>query len=213
MPNKKYPTTGQQTVTGTKSGLNLIVSYIGSVFDTVFNDTANPNTSQTPSETLLHVFGLADKMEAGEGVIMPIAYTTGALIDPIELLPTDRWPGFMFFNTSDPVTYEIPKKSPSSYHVFETVQLNVIMFFNMKSQGYYTKWGYDPIIQKEALRERVLKVLTVDTPKKGCQFNVLKSYDKNIEDVFNGYSVGDMSSLQPYYAIRLECEVKFNQPC
>ncbi len=41
----KQPTSGGIiSTTGTKTGLNKIVSYIGGRFDTYFNDTAYPDT-------------------------------------------------------------------------------------------------------------------------------------------------------------------------
>lgn len=216
----KQPTTsGVISSTGTQIGLFKIVEYIASVFDTKFNDTANPNTSSVPSETILHCFGLCDRYVYADGTAVPLMYNQsgGTLQDPIVLLPTDRWSGYMFFDRNAPIQYSVPREYDQQRgFVTEVAQLQIIFFFNMKNQSYYTKWGYDYRIQKETLRERLLKILTAESPNKGCQFIVKSCHDTDINDVFRGYSVQDaeqMATLQPYYALRFECEVSYKQYC
>lgn len=219
MPKKVPTTSGVISSTGTQLGLFQIVEYIAGVFDTKFNDTANPNTSSIPSETILHCFGLCDRYVEADGRAIPLMYAQGGgtLTDPIILLPNDEWAGFMFFDRTAPFEYTVPRNyTQLRGFVKETARVNIIFFFNMKLQSYYTKWGADYRIQKETLRERVLKILTAESPNKKCEFTVKSCIDSGVTEVFKGYSVQDaqaVADLQPYYAMRFEVEINYNQYC
>jgi hypothetical protein len=96
--------------------------------------------------------------------------------------------------------------------VKETAKVSIIFFFNMKTQRYYTKWGADYRIQKETLRERILKVLTVQSQDKKCEFAVNSVTDGAVSDVFKGYDVNDaglIANLQPYYALRFDTTITY----
>ena len=218
--NKKQPTSsGVISSTGTQIGLFSIVEYIAGVFDVKFNDAAKYGTSAVPTETILHCFGLCDRYVRADGSAVPLMYSQGGgtLQDPIELLPTDRWAGYMFFDRSEPIQYSVPRDyNQVAGFVTETAKVNIIFFFNMKLQNYYSKWGADYRIQKETLRERLLKILTKESPKKGCQFTVKSCTDTNVTEVFKGYAVQDaqyVADLQPYYAVRFETEMSYSQHC
>jgi hypothetical protein len=220
MANKKVPTaSGVISSTGTQLGLFKIVEYIAGVFDVKFNDAYYPGTTTLPSETILHCFGLVDRYVNGDGSVIPLMYSQGGgtLTDPVDLMPTDRWAGYMFFDRWEPIEYAVPKDyTQLRGFVTETAKVNIIFFFNMKLQQYYSKWGSDYRIQKEALRERILKVLTTESPNKMCEFTVMSCVDTNVEEVFKGYTVTDMkqmASLQPYYALKFECEISYRQNC
>lgn len=218
--SKKLPTTGGViSSTGTQLGLFKIIEYVAGVFDVKFNDSNVYGTSSPPTETILHCFGLVDRYVRADGQVVPLMYSQGGgtLQDPIELLPTDRWAGYMFFDRNEPIIYSVPKDyNMVRGFVTETAKVNIIFFFNMKLQKYYTKWGYDYRIQKETLRERILKILTAETPNKKCQFNVKSCNDTNVEEVFKGYATQDaqkVADLQPYYSLRFECEFIYKQYC
>jgi hypothetical protein len=217
----KHPTSGGTiTTTGTKTGLNKVVDYIGGVYDVYFNDTSYPVApSEMPAETILHVFGLVDRYVDENNKAIPLAYNIsgGTLTDQISLLPSDRYPGLLFFDYDDPVTFS-PNKFKRSTVAWEIVmaKLNMIFFFNMQRQKYYVKWGSDYRVQKETLRERVIDTLLRHTPKRGCELNLNNVYDKSIQSVFKGYDVSDarlMADLYPYYAIRLETAIKYREGC
>jgi hypothetical protein len=217
----KHPTSGGTiATTGTKTGLNKVVDYIGGVYDVYFNDTPYPVApSEMPTETILHVFGLVDRYVDENNKAVPLAYSIsgGTLTDQISLLPSDRYPGFLFFDYDEPVTFS-PSKFKRSTVAWEIVmaKLNMIFFFNMKRQKYYVKWGSDYRVQKETLRERVIDTLLRHTPKRGCELNLNNVYDKSIQSVFKGYDVSDsrlMADLYPYYAIRLETAIKYREGC
>ena len=191
---KKAPTTsGVINSTGTQLGLFKIMEYIAGVFDTKFNDSNKYGTSSVPSETILHCFGLVDRYSRADGEVIPLVYNQGGTLqDPIELLPTDRWAGYMFFDRNEPIIYSVPRDyNQMSGWVTETAKVSIIFFFNMKLQNYYTKWGSDYRIQKETIRERILTILTKETPKKGGQFIVKSCVDTNVAEVFKGYAVQD----------------------
>jgi hypothetical protein len=217
--SKKSPTTsGVISSTGTQLGLFHIVEYIASVFDVKFNDSNQYSTTAVPAETILHCFGLCDRYIRADGSAVPLMYSQGGTLqDPIELLPTDRWAGYMFFDRNEPIQYVVPRDyTQVAGFVTEVAKVNIIFFFNMKVQKYYTKWGYDYRIQKETLRERILKILTKESPNKGCQFSVKSCTDTNITEVFKGYAVQDaqyVADLQPYYALRFETEISYSQHC
>lgn len=216
----KQPTTsGVISSTGTQLGLFKIVEYVAGVFDTKFNESYYPGTTTLPAETILHCFGLADRYVNADGTIVPLMYSQsgGTLTDPIVLLPSDRWAGFMFFDRIDPTEFTVPNQYDKvSGYVYEVAKVNIVFFFNMKLQQYYTLWGSDYRIQKETLRERILKILSAETPKKGCEFRIKACFDRDIKEVFRGYSVQneqEIANLQPYYALRYECEFKYRQTC
>ena len=218
----KQPTSGGViSTTGTKTGLNKIVSYIGGRFDTYFNDMAYPdNPSDMPTETILHIFGLVDRFVDENGKAVPLAYNIsgGTLTDQITLMPSDRYPGFLFFDYDDPMTFESPKGYGHSAvnWVRITAKMNMVFFFNMKRHKYYTKWGSDYRIQKEALRNRILDTLLHHCTNKGCELRLNTISDKSIQSVFKGYNVEDyklMADLYPYYSVRLETTVTFNETC
>ena len=218
----KQPTSGGIiSTTGTKTGLNKIVDYIGGRFDVYFNDTSYPVApSEIPTETVLHVFGLVDRYTDENGKSIPLAYnsTGGTLTDQITLMPSDRYPGFMFFDYDDPMTLENPKGygRTAVYWTSITAKMNMVFFFNMKRHKYYTKWGADYRVQKEALRNRILDTLLRHCPNKKCELKLNTIYDKSIQSVYKGYDVEDyklMANLYPYYSVRLETTVKFSETC
>jgi hypothetical protein len=219
MPKKVPTTSGVISSTGTQLGLFKVVEYITSVFDTKFNDTANPNTSSIPSETILHCFGLCDRYTQADGRAVPLMYSQGGgtLTDPISLLPNDEWAGYMFFDRTEPLQYSVPKDyTQVRGFVRETAKVSIIFFFNMKLQSYYTKWGSDYRIQRETLRERILKILTAESPNKKAEFVVKSCVDSGVTEVFKGYAVQDaqvIADMQPYYSLRFECEISYNQTC
>lgn len=218
----KQPTSsGVITTTGTKTGLNKIVDYIGGVYDVAFNDTSYPvSPSEMPDETVLHVFGLVDRYVDENGKAAPLAYnrTGGTLTDQIKLMPSDRYPGFLFFDYDDPIKYLTPDgyRKTGSFWSSVSVNLNMIFFFNMKRHKYYIKWGSDYRIQKEAIRSRIMDTLQRHSYNRGCELKINSIYDKSIEAVYKGYNVEDyqlMADLYPWYALRIETTVTYNETC
>lgn len=221
MGRKKPTTAGIIISTGTPIGLNKIINYICGRFHTAFNSFNYPDAAPTiVDEPILQIFGLVDKYEDSEGNKYPVGYndTGGTLTDPINLLPTDRWHGFMFCDYDDPVTFKIPDAYKNTQRNFYniSVKLAFVFFFNMKRQKYYVKWGTDYRMQKEQLMQRIISILTRDSVGKGARFEITGVYDRSIEDVWKGYTVKDaklQGNLSPYYAIRVETVVEYNQSC
>lgn len=221
MSRKKPTPSGLIVTTGTPIGLNRIIKYLSEVISANFNtiDSTFPDNTLV-KEPILHVFGLADKYEDKSGVRYPVGYNSegGTGTDPINLLPTDRWHGYCFFDYDDPLTFESPADymNTSRHWGSVTAKLSIIFFFNMKRQRYFTKWGTDYRMQKETLAQRLLRLLTVESPRKGCQFKITSIIDRSIDAVFKGYTLDEakaQGNLQPYYAIRFETEVSYTQTC
>ena len=219
MGRKKPTSTGNVTATGTPIGVNRVVNYICTRLNSLFNSGTYPDGSAVV-EPIIQIFGLVDKYEDDKGNKYPVGYNEsgGTLTDPINLLPSDRWGGMIFFDYDDPVTFDIPKDYAATSRNFYgiEVKLNMICFFDMKRQKYYSKWGTDYRIQKEVLMQRLLSILSASSYAKGCRFEIEAVYDRSIEQVWKGYSVAESklkANLQPYYAIRFETKVTFNQSC
>lgn len=219
MGRKKPTDNGVITPSGSPIGLGRIIEYIGQRFSLAFNIGEFPDTTPV-TEPILQIFGLVDKYEDSEGKKYPVGYnnTGGTLTDPINLLPTDRWHGFMFADYDDPVTLSIPeayRNTQRNWYNFK-VKVAFVFFFNMKRQKYYVKWGDDYRIQKEKLMQRVVSILTKDSVHKGARFEITEIFDRSIEAVWKGYTVKESAlqgNLQPYYAIRIESVIEYKQVC
>lgn len=226
MGNKLPTTSGVLSVTGTQQGMNKLVNYLCGVFDVQFNDGnfpkqidgSNSEQAVAVNEIMLHCFGLVDTYTDVNGIVQPVSYnnTGGTLTDPIVLLPTDRWTGYMFADYSEPIVYNSFTGSSQVVWGSLTARINLIFFFNMKLQRYYVKYGTDYRIQKEALRDKIVGILSHNSPKKGNKFVIRNIYDRTLSEVFRGYTVDDIAlqaNLQPYYSVRVECDVVYNEKC
>lgn len=221
MSRKKPTPNGNIVASGTPIGLNEVIRYICARFNLAFNIGDFPVSPPTPvEEPILQIFGLVDKYEDAQGNKYPVGYNQsgGTMTDPINLLPTDRWHGFMFADYEDPVTLSIPeayKQTQRNWYQFK-VKVAFVFFFNMKRQKYYVKWGDDYRVQKEYLMQRIVSVLSKDSVHKGARFEITEVWDRSIEGVYKGYSVKGsnvQTNITPYYAVRVETLIQYNQTC
>jgi hypothetical protein len=209
----KDPGLGFTAVENAK-GLLLCVNDMGAVLDGELNTTSD----------LFAVFGLCEKKVTGEGSVYP-AILSHSGTDELSLLPTDQWPGYLFFDYDDPTNVEVPKAYEGSRKswVLVTVKLDIILYCNLVKIGLTSKWGADYRVVKEALKTTVLKAITRNLYKVPGSFSALHGnyepkavHDRDLKDVFKGYTVDEKTGqyLQfPNYGFRLEGELTYRHEC
>jgi len=214
--SRKKATTGIETIQGEQVGLVKIVQEIGAVFNTEFNDVEEP-----PVFTYyLHVFNLAIRAVNAEGEVYPAATSLagGALTDYFDLRPSERLAGLLFFDYSDPIKYlQDDQYARSQFSTVVTqVPLALVFHFNFERQQYTQKWSKDYRIGVEAMRLRILEILTKKLVGKiSGILTVEQTFSRSVEDCYKGYKVtsSEQYAAQPYGCFRFECVLTFRSVC
>jgi hypothetical protein len=205
---QKKPTTTGFTAMTSPLGLNKVVNGIGTALHAALNST----------NIKCQVFGLCEPRTLADGKRWPSMYNSTLAGDEFNLLPSDQWPSYIFFDRDDPITYEVPEDrrgSAKKWSIAKT-KISLIFYGNLKWYGLSTRLGEDYRITKEELRNQILKTLWTGCYNIGGEINPTATYDLNITDIFKGYATNDVEGqylAQPYYGLRVEMDVIYREPC
>lgn len=217
---RKIPSdNGYTAPTGTLTGLNLIVHNICTVFHQEFNYDSINHQYYTPPR--LQVFGLAERRVDAENNVYPAAPDNrgGSLTEEINLMPTDRYPGMMFFKTEEPVKSTSNNEFAAMRWAWGryTANVDMIFYMDLSKQGVLVKWGDSLKVTKEAMRERILGIILRKLQKSGALGLTFQTYiEDNIEKVYDGYTLKEAKmqlSKPPNYALRITLEIHWRQLC
>jgi hypothetical protein len=189
-------------------GLNKVVNGIGTALHTALN----------ASNVKCQVFGLCEPRTHADGRRWPSMYNSTLAGDEFNLLPSDQWPSYLFFDREDPITYEYETGRQGSVKKATHARTKVALIFygNLKWYGLSTRLGEDYRITKEEIRNTILRTLWQNCTNIGGEITPTSVYDLNISDVFKGFALNDTERqyfAQPFYGLRIEMDVFYREPC
>lgn len=160
-----------------------------------------------------YVFGLAESEvieRDGRQIIRPVAYQ-GLKADRYVLFPNDALKSYSFFDMEDPIELKYGERAGVYKYAKIKVNLSVIFWVNLQRIE-----NSDYRLTKSKLRIDILNCVSRKV-KDGFTFIPLRTYEKQMTDIFRGYSLAELTDYAvpvfPYWAHRVEGEFWYPEEC